>query len=94
MLAVLGASDGEALKINLTLFRQMEFTIKLHTRKAGGSIVYTDGSKVIISKNFLSPMIDFVCANSVDPDEMLHFIWVVAVCQSTHLRFKSLHRVV
>ena len=50
MLAVLGASDGEALKINLTLFRQMEFSIKLHRRTAEESIVCTKGSKVMISK--------------------------------------------
>ena len=38
------------------------------------SIVYIDGSHVIISLKyciFLSLKIDFVLANSIDPDEML-----------------------
>ena len=41
----------------------------------GWSIVYIDGSQVIISKNivFISMKMDFVLANSVDPDEMLHY---------------------
>ena len=29
---------------------------------------------------------DFALANSSDPNEMPHFIWVFAVCQSTRLR--------
>ena len=43
---------------------------------SGWSIVYIEGSQVIISKNilFLSLRlnIDFVLANSTDPDEMQH----------------------
>ena len=40
----------------------------------------------ITDYNFQIKFIDcFVLANSVDPDEMLHFIWVFTVCQSTHL---------
>ena len=52
-----------------TLFRPMEFSIKLHTVKSGWSIVYIEGSHVIISKNygtvFLFLKMDFVMANSV-----------------------------
>ena len=53
----------------LALFRAMEFSIKLHTIKSGWSIVYIEGSQVIISKNiiFLSLKINFVLANSADP---------------------------
>ena len=36
----------------LTLFRPMELPIKLHTIKSGWSIVYTEGSQVIISAAF------------------------------------------
>ena len=53
----------------------MEFSIKLHTIKTGCSIIYIEGSKVIISlKNivFLSLRIFFVFADSGDPDEMPH----------------------
>ena len=51
--------------------------MKFDTVKSGWSIVYTEGSQVIISpkKNeFLSLTleINFVLANSADPDEMLH----------------------
>ena len=34
-----------------TLFEPMEFSIKLDTIKSGWSIVYIEGSQVIISKN-------------------------------------------
>ena len=60
----------------------MEFSIKLHTIESEWSVVYIEGSQVIISKKnivFLSLKIDFVLANSADPDEMLLF----TVCQST-----------
>ena len=33
---------------------------------------------------FLSLNILLVLTNGVDPDEMLHFIWVFTVSQSTH----------
>ena len=75
MLAVLGASDGEALKINLTLFRQMEFSITLNTRMAGESTVYTEGSKVMISKKCcisFSRDQSFLSKQCIDFDEMLH----------------------
>ena len=38
---------------SLTLFRPMEFSIKLHTIKSAWSIVYIEGSQVIISKIIL-----------------------------------------
>ena len=42
--------------------------------KSGWSIIYIQGSQVIISPKqyFLSLKIDFVLANSADPDEMPH----------------------
>ena len=48
---------------------------KLDTVNSGWSIVYIEGSQVIISPKkfpFFSLMIDFVLANSADPDEMVH----------------------
>ena len=52
----------------------MEFTIEFDTIKTGCSIVYIEGSQVIISKKFVfSLKIDFVTANCADPDEMLHY---------------------
>ena len=36
----------------ITLFRQMEFSIKLHTVKPGWSIVKIEGSQVMISKKY------------------------------------------
>ena len=61
----------------------MKFSIKFDPVKSGWSIVYNEGSQVIISNNivFLSLKIDLVFANSADLDEMLHFIWVLALCQ-------------
>ena len=46
----------------------MEFPIKFDTVKSGWSVVYIEGSQVIISLK-----IDFVLANSEDPDEMPHY---------------------
>ena len=37
----------------LTLLRAMEVSIKFDTVKSGWSIVYTEGSRVIISKKML-----------------------------------------
>ena len=52
-------------------YTTLQHTIKFDTVRFGWSIVYIDGSHVIISKNvFLSLKIDFVYANSADPDEM------------------------
>ena len=52
----------------------MVFSIKVDTVRSGWSIVYIEGSQVIMFKNilFLSQKIDFVSANNADPDEMLH----------------------
>ena len=55
----------------------MEVSIKLHTIKTGWTIVYIEGSQVIISKNnivFLSLKIDFVLVISADSDEMPHYV--------------------
>ena len=56
----------------ITLFRPMEYSIKLHTIKRGWYIVYIEGSQVMILKksDFFSLKIDIVLANSADPDEM------------------------
>ena len=53
----------------------MEFPIKFDTVKSGWSIVYIEGSQVLISKNiiFLSLKISYVFPNSADPDEMQHY---------------------
>ena len=53
----------------------MEFPIKFDTVKSGWSIVFIEGSQVIILKKcYISfSKIDFVLANSADPDEMLHY---------------------
>ena len=61
-------------------FRPMDFFIKLHEIKAGWFIVYIEVSQATISKNIvcLSLKIDFVSANSADPDEELHY-----ACQCT-----------
>ena len=63
----------------------MEFSIKFDTIKS-----VTLGSLVIIFKKcYNSLQIDFVLANSADPDEM-HLIWVFTVCQSNHLGVSGL----
>ena len=52
----------------------MEFSIKLHTIKSEWSI---EVSKIIISKKniaFHSLKMNFVLANSADPDEMPHHV--------------------
>ena len=63
---------------NSTLLGPMEFSITLHTIKSGWSIVYIEGSRqVIISKEILCFFFlknHFISANSVDPDEMPHFL--------------------
>ena len=52
----------------------MEFPKKLHTIKSGWSFQSIEGAQDIISNNiaFSSLKIDFVLANSADPDEMPH----------------------
>ena len=55
----------------------MEFPITFDTVKLGWSIVYIEGSQVIISKTnivFLSLIISLVLANRADPDEMPHYV--------------------
>ena len=47
----------------------MKFPIKFDTVKSGLSIIYIEGSQVIFCF-YLN--IDFVLANSADPDEMSH----------------------
>ena len=60
----------------LTLLRQMEFLTTFYTAKSGWSIVYMEG---VTGYNFqnnnlsLSLKIDFVLANSADPDEIPHY---------------------
>ena len=49
----------------------MNFSIKFDTVKSRWSIVYIEGLQVII--NFLSLKINFVLANSADPDEIPHY---------------------
>ena len=67
----------------LTLCVSVEFPIMFDTVKPGWSIVYIEGSQVIIPKKiiFLSLKIDFALANSVNPDKMPHY---AAFCQGLH----------
>ena len=53
----------------------MEFSIKFDTVKSEWSIIYIEGSQVIIFKKYciFSMKIDFSLANSADPEEMLHY---------------------
>ena len=55
----------------------MELSIKIYTTKSGWSLVYIEGPQVILSKYyqiFFSLKMDFVLANSADPDEMLQYV--------------------
>ena len=55
----------------------MELLIKNDTATSGWSIVYIEGSHVKFQKQniiFLSLKIDFVSANSTDPDEMSLYV--------------------
>ena len=89
------ALDGPVLITDgLTLGVPMKFSIKYDTVKSGWSIVFIKGSQVTTFKKkiFLTLKINFVLANSAEPDEMTHyvaFIWVVTVCQSTCLGVSS-----
>ena len=53
----------------------MDSSFLFETANLGWSIVYIEGSQVIIAKIIvlLSLKIDFVSANSADPDVMLHY---------------------
>ena len=68
-------SNTDRNLLQLTLSGPMEFSIMFYTVKSGCSIIYFKEPQVIISKNivFLSLNIDFVLANSADPDKMLNF---------------------
>ena len=60
------------------------------------SIAYTEGSWDIVSKIFISLRIDFVLANSADPDEMLQYAAFHPghhCLQSTQLGVSSTQRV-
>ena len=79
--------------MNAQLLRLMEFSIKFDTVKSGWSIIYIEGLHLIIKKKY---MIDFVLANSADPDEMLPYaaFHVGLHClQSNHLGVSSPKRV-
>ena len=55
----------------------MEYTFKFEKARSGLSIVYMEGSYVVIPNKyriFLSLKINIVLANSADPDEMSHYI--------------------
>ena len=56
----------------------MECAVKFDTVKLGRSIVYVEGSHNILSKDinfaFILLHIDFVMANSADPDEIPLFV--------------------
>ena len=60
----------------LTLFKPMEFSIKLHAIKSGWSIVHIEGDRLYFPKKkkklFTSLKINFVLPNSADPGEMMH----------------------
>ena len=60
--------------INVTLYAQIDYSFWFNTIKLEWSIVYIEGSQFIISKRYCicSLKIDFVLANSADPDEMPH----------------------
>ena len=54
----------------------MEFSLKLYVHLGqDGPLYIIKGSQVIVSKYnaFLSQRVDFVLANSAEPDEMLHY---------------------
>ena len=53
----------------------MDSSFWFYTVHLGWSIVYIEGLQVILFKNiiFISLKIDFVLANSAEPDEMPHY---------------------
>ena len=61
------------MNYGLILLRSMEFCIQFDTVKSGWVYAFIEGLQVIISIIniiFLSLKIDFVSANSADPNEM------------------------
>ena len=66
----------------------MKISIKQHAMKSGWSIVYIEGSQVIILKIYciVSLKINFVLVNSADPDEMPNAAFHLGLhCQSIGL---------
>ena len=70
----------------LQRMRPSDFSTKFDIVKSGWSVVYIEGSHVVISKCivFLSLKTDFAVANSADPEEMPHHV-------AFHLGFHCLH---
>ena len=58
------------MKQLLALLRPMDFSRKFDKVISGWSIVYFQGSKIVIKNVFLSLKIDIVLANSADPHEL------------------------
>ena len=75
----------------------MEVSIHLHTLKSGCFIEYIEGLDVINVKEklyFLSLLIHFVIANSVDPDEMPHIYVVYVIVQLLNINSsKKINRI-
>ena len=70
------------------LFILMDYPTHIDTISMDLSIMYLKGlpGQIFYKKRFiLSMTTDFVLANSADPDEMPHFIWIFAVWESTCL---------
>ena len=63
----------------------MNFSFLFDTLNLGWSTVKIIYKGYNFQINFLSLKILYVLANSKDPDEMWHFIWVFTVCQRTPL---------
>ena len=71
----------------------MDSSLFFDTLDMGWSIVHIEESHAVISKYKLSLKIVYVFGNSVDPDEMLHYVAFhlgFTVCQSTHLGVTSM----
>ena len=67
-----GIPENKVEVAPLTLCTPMGFPIKFANIQSGGSIVYVEGSRVVISKKIvlLSLKINYVLENSADIDEM------------------------
>ena len=75
----------------------MDFPIYIDTTSMELSILYLKGfpvkSYLIFMYMYFCPTFFFFIANSADPDEMPHFIWVFTVCQSTCLLVSRMQRI-
>ena len=84
-------------QVSFTLFRPMECSIKCDSLSQDGPLsIYIGVTDYISIKYCFSLKLNFILANSADPDEMLRyaaFIWVFTVCQSTHFGVSILQRV-